>query len=160
SMAARVKESNFLMGAAVFATVVASAMMFLRVLLEVSVINPSLIFLVAVPMLVMGVLGIILAIFIWRRVENRDMDADLQLENPFSLRPALICGGFFLAVVFVSKMANIYLGSRGVYLASIISGVADVDAITISMSLLAPHTITPTTAATAITLAAMSNTVF
>lgn len=160
SMAARVKESNFLMGAAVFATVVASAMMFLRVLLEVSVINPSLIFLVAVPMLVMGVLGIILAIFIWRRVENRDMDADLQLENPFSLKPALIFGGLFLAVLFVSKIANIYLGSRGVYLASIISGVADVDAITISMSLLAPHTITPTTAATAITLAAMSNTVF
>jgi uncharacterized membrane protein (DUF4010 family) len=160
SMAARVKESGFLLKAAVFATVVASAMMFLRVLLEVSVINPSLISLVAVPMLVMGILGIVLAVFIWRWVENRDMDADLKLENPFSLKPALIFGGLFLAVLFISKLANIYLGSRGVYLASIISGVADVDAITISMSLLAPNTIAPATAATAITLAAMSNTVF
>jgi len=160
SMAARVKESEFLMKAAVFATVVASSMMFLRMLFEVSVINPALLPKLSAPMMVMGVLGIILGIFVWRRTEVRQMDADLKLDNPFSLKPALIFGALFLAILFLSKIANIYLGSSGVYLASIISGVADVDAITISMALLAPDTISNNTAVTAITLAAISNTVF
>ncbi|MDP3065717.1 MAG: MgtC/SapB family protein [Methanobacteriaceae archaeon] len=160
SMAARAKESSFLMKAAVFATVVASSMMFLRMLFEVAVINPSLLPQLSAPLLVMGVMGIVLGVFIWRRVENRAMDAKLKLENPFSLKPALIFGALFLAVLFMSKIANIYLGTSGVYLTSIISGVADVDAITISMALLAPNTISPTTAVTAITLAAISNTVF
>ncbi|MDY9924110.1 MgtC/SapB family protein [Methanobacterium sp.] len=160
SMAARVKESGLLMKAAVFATVVASSMMFLRMLFEVSVINPSLLPQLSAPMLVMGVLGIILGVIIWKKTEVRQMDADLKLDNPFSLKPALIFGALFLGILFLSKIANIYLGSGGVYLASIISGVADVDAITISMALLAPETIPPTTAVTAITLAAISNTVF
>ncbi|MBI4812967.1 MAG: MgtC/SapB family protein, partial [Methanobacterium sp.] len=154
SMAARVKESGLLMKAAVFATVVASSMMFFRMLFEVSVINPSLLPQLSAPMLVMGVLGIILGVIIWKRTEVRQMDADLKLDNPFSLKPALIFGALFLGILFLSKIANIYLGSGGVYLASIISGVADVDAITISMALLAPETIPPTTAVTAITLAA------
>lgn len=160
SMAARVKESGLLMKAAVFATVVASSMMFLRMLFEVSVINPALLPQLSAPMMVMGVLGIILGIIIWRRTEVRHMDADLKLDNPFSLKPALIFGALFLAILFLSKIANIYLGSGGVYLASIISGVADVDAITISMALLAPETIPTNTAVTAITLAAISNTFF
>jgi len=160
SMAARVKESGLLMKAAVFATVVASSMMFLRMLFEVSVINPSLLPQLSAPILVMGVLGIILGVIIWKKTEVRQMDADLKLDNPFSLKPALIFGALFLGILFLSKIANIYLGSGGVYLASIISGVADVDAITISMALLAPETIPPTTAVTAITLAAISNTVF
>ncbi len=160
SMAARVKESGLLMKAAVFATVVASSMMFLRMLFEVSVINPSLLPQLSAPMLVMGVLGIILGIIIWRRTEVKQMDADLKLDNPFSLKPALIFGALFLGILFLSKIANIYLGSGGVYLTSIISGVADVDAITISMALLAPESIPTSTAVTAITLAAISNTVF
>lgn len=160
SMAARVKESEFLMKAAVFATVVASSMMFLRMLFEVSVINPALLPQLLAPMLVMGVLGIILGIIIWKRTEIREIDAKLKLDNPFSLKPALIFGALFLAILFISKIANTYLGSSGVYIASVISGVADVDAITISMALLAPKTISNTTAVTAITLAAISNTVF
>lgn len=160
SMAARVKESQFLMKAAVFAATVASSMMFLRILFEVSVINPLLLPHLSAPMIVMGVLGILLGIIIWKRAEIRQMDADLQLENPFSLKPALIFGALFLAILFLSKIANMYLGSSGVYLASIISGVADVDAITISMALLAPETIPHNTAVTAITLAAISNTFF
>ncbi len=160
SMAARVKESELLMKAAVFAAVVASSMMFIRMLFEVSVINPALLPQLSAPMLVMGIFGVIMGVIIWKKAEVKNLDAKLKLDNPFSLKPALIFGALFLAVLFLSKIANIYLGSSGVYIASIISGVADVDAITISMALLAPETISNNTAVTAITLAAMSNTVF
>ena len=159
AMAARVKESDFIMRAAVFATVVASSMMFLRVLFEVSVINPNLISLLAAPMLSMGVLGTILGLLAWKTTEVREVGENLKLKNPFSLRPALIFGLLFLIILFVSKIADIYFGSSGLYIASVISGVADVDAITISMAILARDTISPDVAVTAITLAAISNTV-
>ena len=61
AMASRVKESEFIIRAAVFATVIASSMMFLRILFEVLVINPDLVSLLMVPMLSMGILGIVLA---------------------------------------------------------------------------------------------------
>ncbi len=160
AMAARVKESELLLKAAVFAAVVASSMMFLRVFFEVLVVNSSLIPLLAAPMIIMGVLGIFLGVLVWRSSMVKKMDSEVKLKNPFSLRPALIFGALFVAIIFISNLANIYFGSRGVYIASIISGVADVDAITISMALLAQNgTISSITAVTAITLASISNTV-
>lgn len=160
AMAARVKESELLLKAAVFAAVVASSMMFLRVFFEVLVVNSSLIPLLAAPMIIMGVLGIFLGVLVWRSSMVKKMDSEVKLKNPFSLKPALIFGALFVAIIFISNLANIYFGSRGVYIASIISGVADVDAITISMALLAQNgTISSITAVTAITLASISNTV-
>lgn len=159
AMAARVKESDFIIRAAVFATVVASSMMFLRVLFEVAVINPNLISRLTVPMLSMGVVGIVLGLLAWKTTKVREVGEDLKLKNPFSLKPALIFGLLFLIILFASKIADIYFGSSGIYITSIISGVADVDAITISMAILAKNTISPDVAVTAITLAAISNTI-
>lgn len=159
AMAARVKESDFIIRAAVFATVVASSMMFLRVLFEVLVINPNIINLLMVPMLSMGLVGIALSLIAWKTTKVRNVGEDLKLKNPFSLRPALIFGLLFIVILFASKIAEIYFGNSGLYITSIISGVADVDAITISMALLAKNTISPDVAVTAITLAAISNTV-
>lgn len=159
AMAARVKESDLLIRASVFATVIASSMMFLRVLFEVSVINIELIGLLALPMLSMGLLGIGLGLLAWRTTKVRKVGEDLKFKNPFSLRPALIFGLLFVVILFASKIAEIYFGNSGLYITSIISGVADVDAITISLALLAKNTISPDVAVTAITLAAISNTI-
>ena len=159
AMAARVRETDFIIRAAVFATVVASSMMFLRVLFEVAVINPNLISLLTVPMLSMGVVGIALGLLAWKTTKIREVGEDFKLKNPFSLKPALIFGLLFLIILFASKIADIYFGSSGIYITSIISGVADVDAITISMAILARNTISPDVAVTAITLAAISNTI-
>ena len=159
AMASRVKESEFIIRAAVFATVVASSIMFLRILFEVLVINPDLVPLLMVPMLSMGVLGIGLGILAWKTTKVKEVGEKIKFKNPFSLRPALLFGVLFLIILFVSKIADIYFGSSGLYAASIISGVADVDAITISMALLAKTTISQDVAVTAITIAAISNTV-
>ncbi len=158
-MASRVKESEFIMRAAVFATVVASSMMFLRILFEVLVINPDLVSLLMVPMLSMGILGIVLGVLAWKTTKVKEVGEEIKFKNPFSLRPALIFGALFLIILFMSKIADIYFGSSGIYAASIISGVADVDAITISMALLAKNTISQNVAVTAITMAAISNTI-
>ena len=159
AMASRVKENEFIIRAAIFAVVVASSMMFLRVLFEVTVINPDLTHLLIIPMFSMGILGILLSILAWKLTKIKEFGSDIEFKNPFSLKPALIFGVLFIAILFVSKVADIYFGSSGLYIASIISGVADVDAITISMALLAKTTISQEVAVTAITLAAISNTI-
>jgi len=159
AMASRVKESEFIIRAAVFATVVASSMMFLRILFEVLVINPDLVSLLMVPMLSMGILGITLGVLAWKATKVKEVGEEIEFKNPFSLKPALLFGILFLAILFMSKIADIYFGSSGLYVASIISGIADVDAITISMALLAKNTVPQNVAVTAITIAAISNTV-
>jgi len=159
AMASRVRESELIIRAAVFAVVIASSMMFLRVLFEVAVINPDLISLLLIPMLSMGMVGVLLGILAWKITETKEFNPDIELKNPFSLKPALIFGLLFIAILFLSKIADIYFGSSGLYIASIISGFADVDAITISTALLAKTTISQEVAVTAITLAAISNTI-
>ena len=84
----------------------------------------------------------------------------MELKSPFSIIPALKFGMFFAVVLLVAKAANIYFGESGIYAASIFSGLADVDAITLSVSTMSGGgAIKTNTAAIAITLAAMSNTV-
>jgi uncharacterized membrane protein (DUF4010 family) len=83
---------------------------------------------------------------------------NVLLKDPFRILPALTFGGFFAIVLLTAKLASIYFGNAGTYAASAIAGLADVDAISLSMATLAKSSLTPSTAVTAITLAAMTNT--
>lgn len=158
AMAGRVKESESVLKAAVFASVVASSMMFFRILFEVMVINPSLLTLLLPPLFTMGILGISLGLTLLR-TSHENVKSEVKLKNPFSLRPAFIFGALFMIILFISKAANNYMGNMGVYAAGIVSGVADVDAITVSMALLSKNNmISSYTAITTITLASISNT--
>ena len=83
----------------------------------------------------------------------------MPLETPFSLKPAIKFSLFFVAILFLIKFAELYLGNKGIYITSIISSLADVDAITISLSKLsADQIITQSTAVRAITYAVIGNT--
>lgn len=158
AMAGRVKESESVLKAAVFASVVASSMMFFRILFEVMVINPGLLRLLLPPLFTMGILGISLGLTLLR-TPHENVKSEVKLKNPFSLRPAFIFGALFMIILFISKAANNYMGNMGVYAAGIVSGVADVDAITVSMALLSKNNmISSYTAITTITLASISNT--
>lgn len=85
----------------------------------------------------------------------------MELNSPFTLAPALKFAFFFMLVLFVSKFFILYLGNSGIYLLAFFSGIADVDAITISLAGLAlKGSITPITAQLGIFLAAVANTVF
>lgn len=160
TMAEKAKENNLLLNACVFATIIASAVMFVRIIVEVAVVNKSLLPYVLIPLLAMAGIGILLAAWAWRKKKHTDKEkAEMELKTPFSLIPALKFGMFFALVLLVSQAANIYFGDVGIYAASIFSGLADVDAITLTMASMANAEISSKTAVTAIILAAMSNTV-
>jgi uncharacterized membrane protein (DUF4010 family) len=156
SMAAEVRLQKELISSAVFATTIASCTMFPRMLFIVLVVNRD-IFLSLLPKLgSMTVVGVALAVLLLRKKDP--LGKNVVLKDPFRILPALTFGGFFAIVLLTAKLANIYFGNTGTYAASAIAGLADVDAISLSMATLAKSSLASGTAVTAITLAAMTNT--
>jgi uncharacterized membrane protein (DUF4010 family) len=87
------------------------------------------------------------------------METEAEIENPFRLRPALFFGVVFAVVLLVSEQANAVLGSSGVYATAFVSGLADVDAMTLTLSRLAAEgTVSEPVATTGIVIAATANT--
>ena len=135
------------------------SIMFLKVLIEVTLINSALLSILFLPMAIMLVLGVLSSFYFLRGKEKKESPKEVALEQPFAIKPALKFGLLFLLVLLVAKTAQILFGSTGIYVAGIFSGMADVDAITLSMSSLSKAgTITELTASTAILFAAVSNT--
>ena len=74
--------------------------------------------------------------------------------------PALKFGLIYAAVLLIVRTAEIYFGTTGIYVSSLLSGTVDLHAITLSMAQLGLNGgIALDTAANAITLATLSNTV-
>ena len=157
TMSNRSKESSSLLFPALFATTAANSIMFLRILVEVFVIKKELLANLVFPLAAMMVTGFIAAVYFWSKKVPAHMDIDLK--DPFTLTPALKFGLFFAFILLISKLALLYLGEAGIYVTSLISGLADVDAITLSVATLAGTEVSHEVAVDAITLAAVSNVV-
>jgi uncharacterized membrane protein (DUF4010 family) len=141
--------------------VLASTTMFPRILLEVGVVNPSLLLRVLPVVLAMAAAAAGAAFWLWRKGDKQD-DAGAQhiaLPNPFELRPALKFAGLLAALMLASRAAVEWFGDRGIYALALLSGAADVDAITLSLAQLASGGLGETTALHGIVFAAISNSV-
>lgn len=137
----------------------ASAVMSGRVLAIVGVINPGLLTAIALPI---GAVGVVLAlgavVLMWRSASNEeDGGKTIELKNPFELSTVLKFGAVLAVVILATKLLTSVIGAAGAYLVAAISGVADVDAVTLSMARGAGGD--ATTASLAIFIAVAVNTV-
>ena len=133
--------------------------MFSRVVVEVAALNVALLRVLWLPMAAAAAVGLAYAIYLYLS-QHTDEEGDVTVSNPFELGPAVKFGLLYDVILLVSKAAQMYLGNTGVYLSSVVAGLADVDAITLSMAELSRATdgLDLITARRAIVLAAMSNT--
>ncbi len=159
SMAEKTTQSAMLYHVCAFAVVTASIVMFPRALIEIAVVNPQLLPSVAVPLGAMTVVGVVAAGGLyWLTASDETVEAE-ELSNPFRLQPALLFGVIFAVVLLVSESANEWFGSSGIYATAFFSGLADVDAMTITLSQLAAEgTVSTEVATTGIVIAAVANT--
>jgi uncharacterized membrane protein (DUF4010 family) len=155
SFAERSAKSKNIYLALVLGVVLANAIMFIRILLEVFVLNRTLFVEMLIPLLTLAVICAVFSYFIWEKAKK--VKGKVELTSPFTLGPALKFGAFFAVILALVKVADVYLSSKGVYLVSFISGFADVDAITVSLSQLAKTTLSLETARNGIVLAALTN---
>jgi uncharacterized membrane protein (DUF4010 family) len=138
--------------------IIASTIMYFRVLFLAVVVAPGIFRGIALPLVVPGTLGAVISFFLWRRKEE-GTDARLDVKNPMDLGQAIKFALLFAVVLFVARAAHHYFGSAGAYIASGLAGLTDVDAITVSMARLArDNVMAPSTAGASILLACAANT--
>ena len=142
------------------AITLAWTMMFGRVLVEVAVLNQALLQALWLPMGA-GMLAGVAFCIIYYFGQRTDQGSDVKLANPFELGPAIKFGILYAVILLAAKAAQFYFQDAGLYAASALAGLADVDAISLSMAELAGAEggIVTSTAARAVVLAAISNTI-
>ena len=160
SLASRAKPEPSLDPLAASAILTASSTMFLRILAIIFLVDFDLVSALALPMGVMTLTGYaISAMFYLRRPASRGEGAGFVLRNPFELRVAFRFGLIYAGVTLAAQAARMYFGDQGLYAASLFAGLTDVDAITLSVAHFHLDGLARASAAIAITVAAMTNTV-
>ena len=159
AMSSRSKGNGGLERPAALAVVLASSIVFLRVLGLVAFVTPSLAAVVALPLLAMTVAGFVASAILYRRSVGHSTGAPLEFKNPVHLGSALEFALIFAAVMAGSRAAGHYLGSAGVYAAALVAGTTDMDAIALSMAEMAGGQVPMQVAATGVVLAGFTNTV-
>jgi len=144
------------------AVVLASTVMLPRVTLLVLVLHPPLMLKVVIPLLTMVIAGSFFVFVLQRDQVAGKMTAPQpsEIENPLKLSTAIKFGLLFAIALILLEYAQSFLGSTGVYLASFLSGLTDVDAIALSATRLAADAqLSLDVAGNAVVIAALMNTV-
>ncbi|WP_249066800.1 MgtC/SapB family protein [Halalkalibaculum roseum] len=139
--------------------VVASSIMFIRVFIEVAIVNRILLDRLWIPIAVMFVCLIAGGSWLWFRHTGSDTGTEIELKNPFNLPTALQFGLLLGLILLLSSAAKEWFGDQGIYVLSLVSGLIDVDAITLSLSRMAENDLGEDVAITGIVLASAMNTI-
>jgi len=142
------------------ATMVSGAMMMVRVAAVVAVVNAALLAKLALP-LALGALvqAGFAALSAWRAGTEAEETQPLELKNPFDLLSVLQYGALLAVIMAAANGAAAWAGAVGAYALAAVSGILDVDAISMSMARLAPHNLPAISAAIAILIAVMVNSI-
>ena len=135
--------------------------MFPRILLYCLLINPQLINILLLPVVLMTLTLYLPAIIINIRYEKADISQPELAKNPLELQSALLLGGLLIIILLLAEWLKEELGNTGIYLLAAVSGITDVDAISLSLSRLSlADSLTAATAATGILIAVTVNNIF
>jgi uncharacterized membrane protein (DUF4010 family) len=135
AMAARSREAPEQGGKFAAAAVMASTVMCARILVLVGAVALDLLPLLSIPIGAMAVTGAAAALLIGRRDGPKAKAAGgPSLDNPFSLRAALLFGAIYGGTLLLVRASQAWLGPRGALLAGALSGLVDVDAISIALA--------------------------
>ncbi|MDP1746843.1 MAG: DUF4010 domain-containing protein, partial [Bacteroidota bacterium] len=140
--------------------IIACTVMFARVLVVAALFNTTVFKWLLIPCGLMILSSSAFAFFLKRKCKLPPTSEPIQLGNPLDISNALLFGIQYVVITLFVYFANIYLGTKGLLITGFISGLADVDAINISMSKLSLTQIDPSMAAIVILLAIVSNTIF
>jgi uncharacterized membrane protein (DUF4010 family) len=136
SFARRTATKPGVAGLAALVVMIASGIVFVRVLAEIAVVAPSHFGRIAPPLVAMLVVAAGIAVVLYFQTRNHRA-VMAEHGNPADLRTAIIFGNLYAVVVFAVAWTNAEFGDRGLYLVALVSGLTDMDAITLSTSQLA-----------------------
>ena len=155
------KSSQYFLQLAIVVIMIANLTVLIRLAIVSAVVSPD-ILPKLLPVLGSGLLmGIGATWYWWRRLsEHNDIPAP-EIKNPTELRTAASFGLLYAIVLFFAAWLSDIAGSRGLYAVALVSGLTDVDAITLtSLRLFELGKLQDFEAVTAISLGVISNIFF
>jgi uncharacterized membrane protein (DUF4010 family) len=136
----------------------ANGIMAPRILFIIALVNRELAMRLAIPILLLGMVPLLGALLIARQSKNGRSPSGLKVTNPLELGTALKYGLLLMVILVMVRAAEQWFGDTGVYLVSAISGIADVDAVSISLAKAAHGSLSLNTASIGVLIAIFMNT--
>lgn len=146
---------------AVIVILLANLVVLVRLCIVTAVVQPSVLPLLATVLGSGLALGIVGTLRNWLRRDGHGTTPLPEISNPTELRTALGFGTLYAVVLLLAAWLSDIAGSRGLYAVALVSGLTDVDAITLSsLRLFELGSLAGSEAVTAIGLALLSNITF
>jgi len=126
------------MRATLIVIMIASSVMYGRILIEMAVISKEFFWNSVWQMLILAGLTFLPALYLW--IRSRDVAMEMpEQQNPTQLKSALLFAVMYAAVLIALAAVRHYevIGQGGMYVVAAISGMTDMDAITLSTGQLA-----------------------
>jgi uncharacterized membrane protein (DUF4010 family) len=137
----------------------ASTVMLARVFLVAAALNRDLLVPLAVPLGAAALVFLGAAGFLLLRPSPAGPGTALTLTNPLELGVSLKLAGFIAVTMLLAKLVVGQFGDAGLYLLAATSGLADVDALTLSLARMSETSLSVQTAAIGIGIAVTTNTI-
>ncbi|MEF3192694.1 MAG: MgtC/SapB family protein [Halothiobacillaceae bacterium] len=139
----------------------ACSIMFPRVLIEAGVVHAELIPVLLPPLALMTLATLGGAAYLWRDItlEGAGAVAQANLPNPFGLGNAFKFGLLLALIMVLASGAKAWFGHAGLYALAAASGLADVDALTLSVAKLSLNGLDVEVARNIILIAVFTNTI-
>ena len=153
------KQRPSLSAVYVVGALAASAVMAPRLVAILGLVQPRLILPSLLPLAAVFVVSLIGALLALRKSAQSDANG-AKIGNPFELKTALQFAFLFAIVLLIARAAQEYLGATGVYLASVIAGITQLDAITLSLATQVSSGLDPVVGARGLALAVAANSIF
>lgn len=110
---------------------IAWSIVYVRLFVEITVVSPSF-QAVWFPLITMFLVSMLSTLWVWRSVSRQKPHGMPQQTNPTELKTALTFGIIYSCVLFAVAFAKNYFGQRGLTVVAVLSGITDMDAITLS----------------------------
>ncbi len=137
---------------------VANTTMFVRLWIIVLAVDRPMAMAELPALAVMSVIGLAVTALLWRGHDRDSKPDGTGIANPFELGMAIKFALLLAAVTVASRLLQTWAGNAGLYLLGAVAGLADVDAISLSMAEMAGHAVTLPVAATTSLIAVFVNT--
>ena len=151
------KSNNHLAKRAFQATVLASSVMYLRILVIIYFLNAGIAYEIWWKLIILFFVGLLLAIILHDKNSDTPAGPISTIQNPFELKPAIIFASLFVILSVVTIWVKQFFGSAGLLGLSAIVGVTDIDPFIVSV--ISKQSPVESIISSAIIISMMSNTI-
>lgn len=129
------KKTENIHKAAAFVIFAAATVSLVRVMIEIGAVIPSQISQVVLPIIALFLLMIGLSVVLFYLINKKSTSDEMpKPENPAQIKSALMFGAIYAIILLAVAFTEQKLGDNGLYIAAFVGGLANKDAITLSLS--------------------------